>query len=584
MDYERRLILAYEKVLQLFESIYGTELKEKYLKIIIEVLDSFPSTKVHPSITLDSKDLLLITYGDAIQSEETLPIQTLHRFLSKEVKDAISAVHLLPFFPYSSDDGFSVIDYTRVNPDLGDWDDIIALGKDYDLAIDAVINHISVESVWFQRFLDGDESYLDYFITVDPNEDLRDVFRPRDLPLLTSFETRSGIANVWTTFSKDQVDLNFHNPEVLITVIRILLMFVSRGARFIRLDAIAYLWKEVGTSCIHLENTHRVVQLFRAVFDEVAPYVQIITETNVPYEENIAYFGNGMNEAQMVYNFSLPPLLLNAFHHQDASRLSRWAKSLTLPSHKTHFLNFTASHDGIGVTPAKGLIPDPEIQAMCDRIEALGGFVSYKSNADGTRSPYELNINYLDALGDPGFPNEPDSIIADRFLASQAIMLTLKGVPGIYYHSLLGSRSWQEGVQLTGRKRTINREKLDYQALLDDIHQERSLRSRVFTGYLALLKARGTGAVEAFDPTADQAILDLDNRLFTLVRQSLNGNSKVLCITNVSREAVTLDLAQNLSSGPWESLLSRGSEFTDGKAGLRIDLAPYGVLWLLRQR
>jgi sucrose phosphorylase len=581
LDYERWLILAYEKVLQCFESIYGSELSKTCLDSLVEVLDGFSPPHGQPSTKLDSKDSLLITYGDAIQSEENPPIQTLHKFLSAEVKDTIHGVHLLPFFPYSSDDGFSVMDYTQVDPDLGDWADVISLGKDYDLAIDAVINHISVKSVWFRRFLEGDPTYKNYFITMSPDVDLREVFRPRDLPLLTSFTTSKGPVWVWTTFSEDQVDLNYHNPEVLIAVIRILLMFVARGARYIRLDAIAYLWKEVGTTCIHLENTHRVVQLFRDVFDTVAPYVQIITETNVPHEENISYFGDGSGEAQMVYNFSLPPLLLNAFHNQDASTLSRWAKTLKLPTRKTHFFNFTASHDGIGVTPAKGLIPDREVQAMCDRVEALGGFVSYKGNADGTRSPYELNINYLDALGDPAFPDEPDSLIADRFLASQATMLALKGIPGIYYHSLLGSRSWREGVQQTGRKRTINREKLDLQALLDALHDPGTLRSMVFNGYLEMLKARGEGAVDAFDPAGDQTILDLDYRLFALVRQSLNGGEKVLCVTNVSREEVTLDLPCEFLDGPSETLLSRGASIKKAESGLKLTLVPYGVLWLV---
>ncbi|HCU57679.1 MAG TPA: sugar phosphorylase [Anaerolineaceae bacterium] len=583
LGYERWLILAYEKVLQIFEAIYGANLHKNYLNKIIDVLDNFSPTMPQPSTRLDSRDSLLITYGDAIQSEETPPIQTLHRFLSTEVKDAISAVHLLPFFPYSSDDGFSVVEYTQVNPDLGDWSDIVALGKDYDLAIDAVINHISVESIWFQRFLAGDKPFTDYFITIDPSEDLREVFRPRDLPLLTLFETQSGQKYVWTTFSEDQVDLNYHNPEVLIEVIRILLMFVERGARYFRMDAIAYLWKDIGTSCIHLDNTHRVVQLLRAIFDAVAPYVQIITETNVPHEENVSYFGDGTNEAQMVYNFSLPPLVLNAFHHQNASILSRWAKTLKFPSDKTHFFNFTASHDGIGITPAKGLIPDEDIQEMCEQIEALGGFVSYKINPDGSRSAYELNINYLDALGDPNFPDEDDGLIADRFLASQAIMLALKGVPGIYYHSLLGSRSWREGVKHTGRKRTINREKLNYQDLLDEVHKGGTLRSKVFNGYLDLLKARGEGAIEAFDPAAGQEIIEYDDRLFCIMRNALSGTQCVLCVMNVSRDGLVLDLDHDLYPGLWEILYTHNSDLKLAGDVLQITFAPYGVIWLLNQ-
>lgn len=581
MGDERRLLLVYARVIQIFQTIYGVDLPERYIRRLVEILEAFSPPPTRPPEELRAGDSLLITYGDAIQSGDMSPLRTLHRFMATKVGSAISTLHLLPFFPYSSDDGFSVIDYTRVDPALGGWEDIAALREDYDLVFDAVINHISVKSAWFQGFLKGDRPFSNYFITVDPEVDLKDVFRPRALPLLTQFDTRSGPAYVWTTFSKDQVDLNYHNPEVLLEIVRILLMFVARGARFIRLDAIAYIWKEIGTSCIHLEKTHRIIQLFRAIFDAVAPYVQIITETNVPHAENISYFGDGTNEAQMVYNFSLPPLLLHAFHHQSAARLSQWAKTLKLPSSQTHFFNFTASHDGIGVTPAQGLIPDAEIQAMCEQVEALGGYVSYKANPDGSRSPYELNINYLDALGDPAFPAEPDALIADRFLASQAIMLALKGVPGIYYHSLLGSRSWREGVQQTGRKRTINREKLDYQTLVNEIGRGTTLRAMVFRGYLALLEARGAGAPEAFDPAADQRILDGDDRLFGLVREARGGGQQVLCLTNVSREKVALDGVGDIAGGPWELLLARGAEFSITKRGLRAELAPYGVLWLV---
>lgn len=420
-DWKRRLILAYEHVTQIFRTIYDADLDEKYVQRLVEMLTSFSSPPQRPSDTLRAEDALLITYGDAIQSGDRSPLQTLHKFMATEVGKAVSTLHLLPFFPYSSDDGFSVIDYTRVASDLGSWEDLAAIRADYDLAFDAVINHISVESDWFQRFLKGESPFKDYFLTVSPETDLKAVFRPRALPLLTQFETKSGSAHVWTTFSEDQADLNYHQPEVLLEMVQILLMFVERGARFIRLDAVAYIWKEISTACIHLVNTHRIVQLFRAVFDAVAPYVQIITETNVPHADNISYFGDGSNEAQMVYNFSLPPLVLNAFHHQNATRLSRWAKTLNLPSDQTHFFNFTASHDGIGITPAKGLIPDEDIRAMCERVEALGGFVSYKDNPDGSRSTYELNINYLDALGDPTFPDEPDEETAFSHMGARAV-------------------------------------------------------------------------------------------------------------------------------------------------------------------
>jgi sucrose phosphorylase len=323
----------------------------------------------------------------------------------------------------------------------------------------------------------------------------------------------------------------------------------------------------------------------------VAPFVKIITETNVPHEENISYFGDGANEAQLVYNFSLPPLVLHAFHTHSAKTLTRWAKTLKTPSEETHFFNFLASHDGIGVTPAKGLISTLEIQQMCDRVEALGGFVSYKDNAEGSRSPYELNINFLDALGDPDCRNESNKQMADRFLASQSILLALKGVPGIYYHSLLGSQSWKEGVDITGRNRTINREKLDLVVLLSELESPDTLRGKVFNGYLEMLRARGFSAEGAFSPRSWQFILDLDDRLMTIFRRSPDQHTAVLCLTNVTQDSLELDLTHHLlpllplaEDQIWHEILSMNCNLRGASDRLQVKMGPYGVLWLIAER
>ena len=579
----------YQEILAIFDEIYENEDVSSYQSALIKELEAFHHPKVNqPQSDLSEKDSILITYGDAIQAGKQKPLQVLTHFLQQNVNNAISTVHLLPFFPYSSDDGFSVIDFTRVDPELGTWRDIDILSEAYDLIFDAVINHISVESDWFQAFLSGHPEYKDYFITVEDQADIRKVFRPRALPLLTAFTTSGGIKQVWTTFSADQVDLNYHNPQVLIDIVKILLTFVAHGARFIRLDAIAYIWKEPRTACIHLENAHRIVQFLRAIFDCVAPFVKIITETNVPHPENISYFGAGTNEAQLVYNFSLPPLVLHAFHTQSAEVLTHWAKTLETPSEETHFFNFLASHDGIGVTPARGLISDEAIQQMCDRVEALGGFVSYKDNADGSRSPYELNINYLDALGDPLMEDEPAARIADRFLASQAIMLALKGVPGIYYHSLLGSRSWREGVRLTGRNRTINREKLDAEILQRELQAPNSLRQKVFNGYLEMLSSRNFAAKEVFAPQCQQRIMDLDERLMSILRQSTDERTSVLCLVNVSQDPISVDLSPIAHPLPenhnWLEILSQNCSLVAVHGGLRAELGAYGILWLMAEQ
>ena len=521
---------------------------------------------------LSEQDAVLITYGDMVQAAGEPPLHTLADFLSAHITNLISTVHLLPFYPYSSDDGFSVIDYRAVDPHLGTWDDVAQMGRSFRLMFDAVINHISAQSAWFREFLRGNGRFQDYFITIDPATDLSQVFRPRTLPLLTEVETAVGRQHVWTTFSSDQIDLNYANPDVLLTIIDLLLFYVAQGAELIRLDAIGFLWKEIGTTCLHLPQTHRAIQLMRHVLDRTAPSTVLITETNVPHAENIAYFGDGSNEAQMVYNFPLPPLMLHAFHNGSAETLSRWATTLELPSDEVTFFNFLASHDGIGLTPARGILSETAVANIVQRVQQLGGYVSFKNNPDGSESAYELNINYLDALRNPG-EDEPIELVARRFLAAQAIMLALRGVPGIYFHSLFGSQGWPEGVQQSGRNRTINRQKLQRRQLEQELADQHTLRHYVFGGYVKLLRQRTTHP--AFHPNGGQEVLVLHPALLTLRRTAPNGTADLLCIHNVAND----DVATTLPPGQFTDLLTH----TTYDSEQRVMIRPYQVLWLQKK-
>lgn len=515
--------------------IYGHEKADEIVARINALAAEFRPLSQPQKRFFTEKDIVLITYGDMVQTAGERPLRTLHRFLTTTVPNIINTIHILPFYPYSSDDGFSVIDYLKVDPKLGEWQDIRAMHQDFRLMFDAVINHISQESDWYQAFLRDEVPYTDYFTVVDPDVDLTAVFRPRTLPLRTPAQTTGGLKHVWTTFSADQIDLNYQSPDLLLEILRVLLVYVQNGADLIRLDAIGFMWKEVGSHCLHLPQTHALIQLMRQVLNEVAPHVALVTETNVPHHENISYFGNGRNEAQMVYNFSLPPLLLHAFHTGQANILSDWAETLTTPSEETTFFNFCASHDGIGVTPARGILPEEEITLMAQRVEALGGLVSYKTNSDGSQVPYELNINFLDALGTPD-QEESDTERASRFIASQAIMLALPGVPGIYFHSLFGSRSWHAGPRQTQQNRTINRQKLDQKALQQEL--KGGLRQLVFSRYSALIAARQSTA--AFHPNADQTILRLHPAIFGIERRM--GHKTAVCLHNVSDQTLQLTL------------------------------------------
>jgi glycosidase len=545
--------------------IYGEEVGKSTFDQLEEILQpirqSLPNT-----LDVTEEDVILICYGDHVQSADKSSLQALYEFLSSHVSPTINSVHLLPFYPWSSDDGFSVIDYYEVDPEIGTWDDIRAFTPNFKLMFDAVFNHISSKSEWFQKFLKQEAPFDEYFITVPPETDLSMVVRPRALPLLTPFETANGTKHLWTTFSEDQIDLNVSNPIVLIELLRALKFYVEQGARFIRLDAIAFLWKQLGTDCIHLEETHLIIQLMRDFLDVVASDVILITETNVPHEENISYFGDGTNEAQLVYQFPLPPLVLHTLASGDATHLTSWAQSLGSPGEKTTFFNFTASHDGVGLRPVTGILTDAEIQVLVDRTIAHGGHVSFKTNSDGSQSPYEMNITYFDAINNPELVATDPERAKARFIVAQAIQLSLAGVPGIYFSSLFGSRNWVEGVEQTGRNRTINRQKFDHQELENELHGD-SLKAQVFMSYMSLLDQRRQSP--AFHPLASQVVLNLGTQVFAVLREALNTSHKTFAIHNVSDDIVQITLEDLHSQHPALQALS-----------VELVLQPYEVRWI----
>jgi sucrose phosphorylase len=556
----------------LLQEIYGPAQADEALSRIGSLIEDFPRQKPTKDTFFSQKDVVLITYGDTLKQKDAKPLTALYEFSKSYLKDTISTIHFLPFFPYSSDDGFSVTDFFQINPELGDWDDINRFDNDFDLMFDFVINHYSAQSDWFRYYLEDKQGYQDFAIEVEPETDLSKVTRPRALPLLTAFKKKKGReVHLWTTFSADQIDFNYNSLNVLTKMIEALLFYVRQGAKVLRLDAIAYLWKEIGTDCIHRPQTHAMVNLFRKVLDMTAPEVIIITETNVPHDENISYFGDGRNEAQMVYNFTLPPLLFYSFIMEDASVLSKWAKGLQLESADTTFFNFTASHDGIGVRPLEGILPQKEIAKLADIVKSNGGHVSYKQNPDGSESPYELNITYLDAI----LADETSSNAA-KFLASQAIQYALPGVPATYIHSLLGSRNWHDGVQETGRARTINREKLQIETLSAELKNPQSFRSRIFYPYLELIKTRTRQP--AFHPNAAFEIPELEipglaAPLFAIKRYT--NNQTIYAITNVTSQPVTVDLSSWGVSAQMTDIISKKSMRTDP-----LKLAPYQFVWL----
>ena len=521
------------------------------------------------------KDAIMITYGDSLLKEGEKPLHTLAHFLDKHGDGILNSVHILPFFPYSSDDGFSVMDFTSVNESLGEWEDIEAIAKKYRLMSDLVINHCSAKSQWFQNFIHQVDPGKDYFFTASPNDDLSDVVRPRTNPLLQEVETANGTKHVWCTFSLDQVDLDFRNPEVLVQFVRIIRLYLDKGVRIFRLDAIAFLWKKVGSRSLNLVQTHEVVRLLRSLIEHAQEDAVIITETNIPNQENLEYFGNN-NEAHWIYNFTLPPLLVHALITGNNFYFKQWLMTMPPAQNGTTYFNFIASHDGIGLRPIEGLLSDEEEKQLIDTMQAFGGRISWRSLVDGTSKPYEINIALYDAL--KGTVNGEDEWNQARFICAHSIMFGLEGIPAIYIHSLLATGNDYHKMEHRGHNRAINRHQWDYQKLELEINDAKSHHSEVFAGLKTLLTIRQQQA--AFHPNATQFALHLGDGVIAFWRQSQDQTHHIFCISNIlNTEQIIMVSSINLNQHEqWRDLISRDSISLDD--GATLTLQPYQSMWI----
>ncbi|MFT5297517.1 MAG: sucrose phosphorylase [Colwellia sp.] len=520
------------------------------------------------------QDVILITYGDSIIEADQAPLKTLKSFLDSTIGNTINGVHILPFFPYSSDDGFSVIDYSSVNESLGTWEDIEQISKSYRLMSDLVINHCSSRSAWFDNFIKGEGQGSDFFFTALPDDNLSEVVRPRTSPLLKEVETGKGKKFVWCTFSHDQVDFDFRNPEVLKAFTSIIKQYLDAGVKIFRLDAIAFLWKIVGTTSINLPQTHEVVRLLRTLIESAEPTAVIITETNIPNTQNLTYFGNA-NEAHGIYNFSLPPLLINTLLTGNCLYLKRWLMSMPPSQDGTMYFNFIASHDGIGLRPAEGLLSENELDNLVQTVQGFGGKISWRTTDTGEQKAYEMNIALYDAL--QGTVNGKDQWNFERFICAHAVMFALEGIPGIYIHSMLGTQNDYQKLANTHHNRSINRRRWHVGALEEALADKDLHHAKVLSTLKYLLDLRIKQS--AFHPNATQFTLHLGLQLFGFWRQSQDRKQSIFCVSNVSDQPISLPLSElNLIiTESWVELITN-EEITE--LTHELILTPYQTVWI----
>jgi len=573
LDLEKRVVQHLNRIYaDVLDKKNIKQLSSSLLEHVIETQNDMPLHITEDGESWSQNTIVMITYADTIEDTNSLPINSINNFLETYCSDTFEIVHILPFFPSSSDKGFSVKDYYSIYHQFGQWNDILRISKDFGVMADVVINHGSSESLWFKNFIKGQGKGSDYFLNFDEPFDTSKVVRPRTSDLLNPVETADGIKYIWCTFSKDQVDYNFSNPIVLFEFVQIIIFYLSKGITVFRFDAVAFIWKKIGTSCINLEKTHEIVRLFRTLLTYLSPKAILVTETNTPARENVSYFGNA-NEAHWIYNFSLPPILIYSILAGDSSYLEKLTMSMPPSQLGTSYLNFIASHDGIGLRPAETFLTKDEVTRFINLMEQNGGKVSYRSNNTDTPEAYEINITLFDAMKESF--NKEVSLSIDRYLCIHTIMLSLEGVPAFYIHSLFGTENDYTLYKQTNHNRSINRGKIQFSEL--DLSNQSKSESYLFLELKKLILIRKKQP--AFHPNAVQFTLHLGKNLYGIWRQSLDKKQSIFCISNLTDKEVKLSLLDLNLIGfdHWRDLIT---EIGVDDIASEMRLKPYQTIWL----
>jgi len=279
---------------------------------LLQILDEFQKKsgyeEINNLITWDQTHSVLITYADSIQKTGEPTLCTLRKLLKIYFKDLSSVLHVLPFLKSTSDGGFAVSSHKHLDERFGDWNDIKLLSKGHILMADLVLNHVSSSHPWVQQFIKNQEPGLSNVFAPSRSLNWDSVIRPRSSSLFSNINTSKGPRQVWTTFGPDQIDLNWQNPKMIIEFLNLVVTYVNNGIKWFRLDAVGFIWKESGTTCLHLPKAHLLVKTLRIQLYSLLRDGVLITETNVPQKENLSYI-EPADEAHMAYNFPLPPLV-----------------------------------------------------------------------------------------------------------------------------------------------------------------------------------------------------------------------------------------------------------------------------------
>ena len=563
-----------KKIISILKKIYRQILTKQNIDLlkneIVQLIEDFNKKNRLNKINISEKTSLVISYGDNIYSSQSSSMKIFQKFFQKNLEKLFDTIHFLPFYPSSSDSGFAVKDHYQIDKKIGNWSDLKKISKSKKIMADVVINHASARGLWFKNFLKRKKPGKDYFLTVNSKFNTSKVVRPRDHKLLKKIKIFEKNDYLWRTFSPDQIDLNFKNPSVLLRFIKIIIHLINNGVTIFRLDAIAYLWKQNGTKCINLSQTHEIIKLLRVVTSLLNVQTLIITETNLPEKENLSYFGKN-DEANWVYNFSLPPLLIHAFLFENSSYLNQWSRKLPSTKHGNCYLNFIASHDGIGIRPTEGILNEKTLGSFLKRLKKNGSKFSYRKVQNKSKKVYEANITVFDALRKSDF--DPKGLFfLERYVSAHAIMISFEGIPAIYFNSLFGKSNDEAKYIITGNNRDVNRYKWNFNNITTKLRDKKSKQSIFYRNIGALLEIKRKQ--KAFHPNASRININLGPKIFCFKRISKDKKQSIICMTNLSSKIQTPNFKK---IGNYRDLLNSNLKFREGTA---LILKPFQTVWL----
>ncbi len=571
-----------ESLRQLLRGIYPKHSEEEITLMwsqLLQILDPYlvnaNTNDADFDSSWDSSSVVLITYPDTIYRKGESTLKTLKEFLDKKLGDLSSIVHILPFLPSTSDGGFAVSDHEKIDEIFGTWDDLKGLSVKHIIMADLVLNHVSSSHLWVQQFINCIQPGSSYIVSSNQSNIWKNVIRPRSSSLFTSIKTKDGIKDVWTTFGPDQIDVNWRNPNILLEYLRLLVRYVECGAFWIRLDAIAFIWKEANTTCLHMDEVHKIVRVLNRCLKLIKSSGVLITETNVPEKENLSYLVEG-DEANIAYNFTLPPLLLESIYTSQADLLNDWLSNWTELPENTSLLNFTSSHDGIGLRALEGIMDNTRIHNLLVESEKRGGLISHRKMTNGKDQPYELNISWWSAMSN--IKDCSPSLQFDRFYLSQIFILSLKGIPAFYLPAILASSNDIETFSRTGQRRDLNREKFEANRLAEILKNFESSASKNISYLNHAIKVRSK--LMAFHPESPMKCLSTKIKDHIIIQRGLDLE-KVYAMYNMTDKDLKIPLFDELDIDS----MNRNCQFLDNLTGtiyksINFILKPYQVVWL----